>query len=115
MRFLDPKEYAARVIELYGGHERFFSLMEQRFKEFDAIWEQDADTIGRVLKAHLAVEHFLTEYITFANPKLGSLEKARLSFRQKVELLGGDDHSMTFLKPGLRRLNTIRNRRMSRS
>ena len=106
----DPAKFAKRVIELHGGHERFFALMEQRFNEFNAVWEQDAGRIGRVLRVHLAVEHFLTEYLAFANPKLGSLDNAQLSFRQKVELLGDDDRLMCVLKPGIRRLNTIRNR-----
>ena len=110
MSFSNPAKYAARVIELHGGSERFFGLMDQRLQEFNAIWNQDAGRIGRVLRAHLAVEHFLTEYLQFTSPKLGSLENARLSFSQKVELLSDDDQVTCFLKPGLRRLNTIRNR-----
>jgi hypothetical protein len=84
--------------------------MDERFRQFNAIWDQDAQSIGRVLRSHLAVEHFLTEFIAAANPRLGSLEKARLTFSHKVELLPNDDPSISFLKPGLRRLNTIRNR-----
>lgn len=110
MNMLDPKEYAARVIELHGGHDRFFALMDERFREFNAIWDQDAESIGRVLRSHLAVEHFLTEFIAFTNPRLGPVENARLTFTQKVELLPDDDPSISFLKPGLRRVNVIRNR-----
>ena len=106
----DPAKLAKRVIELHGGHERFFALMAQRFNEFNAVWDQDAGRIGRVLRVHLAVEHFLTEYLAFTNPKLGSLENSQLSFRQKLELLRDDDELIRFLKPGLRRLNAIRNR-----
>ncbi|MDZ7616867.1 MAG: hypothetical protein U1E05_07685 [Patescibacteria group bacterium] len=110
MNMHDPEAYAKRVIELHGGHDRFFALMDARFREFNAIWDQDAQRIGRVLRSHLAVEHFLAEFIACTNPRIGSLENARLSFSQKVELLSDDDPSISFLKPGLRRLNTIRNR-----
>jgi hypothetical protein len=106
----DPGAYARRVIELHGGHERFFTLIDDLFREFNAIWDQDTHSIGRVLRAHLAADYFMTAAIASTNPHLGSLESARLSFSQKVELIPDDDPSMSFLKPGLRRLNTIRNR-----
>jgi len=106
----DTEAYAKRVIELHGGHDRFFALMDARFREFNAIWDQDSESIGRVLRSHLAVEHFLAEFIANTNPHIGSLGNARLSFSQKVELLPDDDPSISFLKPGLRRFNTIRNR-----
>jgi len=63
-----------------------------------------------VLRAHLAVEHFLTKHIETSNPKLGSLDNARLSYAQKVDLLDEHDRIAEFLKPGLKRLNQIRNR-----
>jgi len=107
---LDPETYAKRVIELHGGHNRFFALMDERFEKFNAVWRQDSDSIGRVLRAYLAAEHFLTEFIVERNPGLVPIDKARLAFSQKVELLPDDDPSVSFIKPGLRRLNTIRNR-----
>lgn len=106
----DMDKFVAKIIALHGGRDRFIELAEQRVREFNAIWQQDADSIGRVLRAHLAVEHFLAEYITTSNPKLGSLDRARLSYSQKVELLPDDDVLMSALKPGFRRLNKIRNR-----
>lgn len=110
LNMLAPEEYAARVIRLHGGHDRFFALMNERFREFNTIWDQDAQDIGRVLRSHLAVEHFLAEFLAYTNPRLGSVENARLGFRQKVELLPDDDPGLSFLKPGLRKLNAIRNR-----
>jgi hypothetical protein len=44
------------------------------------------------------------------NPGLGPIEDARLPFSQKVELLPEDELDISFLKPGLRHLNRIRNR-----
>jgi hypothetical protein len=84
--------------------------MDERFRAFNVVWNQDAQSIGRVLRAHLAVEHFLAEFVAATNPRLGSLEDARVTFSQKVELLPDDDPTVSFLKPGLRRLNAIRNR-----
>jgi hypothetical protein len=107
---LEPQEYVARLIELHGGREKFFADMDERFKSFNAIWDQDAESIGRVLRAHLAVEHFLEGFISYTNPHLPSLENVRLTFNQKVKLLPDDDSSVSFLKPGIRKLNSIRNR-----
>ena len=106
----DPERYAQRVIELHGGHDRFFQVMEERLEEFNRLWRHDSENIGRVLHAHLATEHFLSGYLVERNPGLGSLESARLSFHQKIELLPDDELDVSFLKPGLRQLNQIRNR-----
>jgi hypothetical protein len=83
MEEFDAHEHASRIIERHGGREKFFSRMEARFREFNSIWEQGTESIGRVLRAHLAVEHFLTELISFENPNLAPIENARLSFAQK--------------------------------
>ena len=110
MSIPEPEEFAREVIAAFGGRERFFARMEERLDEFNNVWNQDAERIGRVLRAHLAVEHFLTDYIVISNPNLGSLDDARLSFNQKVDLLSDNDRVTSPLKPGLRRLNQVRNR-----
>ena len=110
MNMIDPEAYAKRVIELHGGHDWFFALTDERLQEFNAVWDQNSESIGRVLHSHLATEHFLTEFLAEITPRLGSIESARLTFSQKVELLPDDDPSLSFIKPGLRRLNAIRNR-----
>jgi hypothetical protein len=107
---LKPEEYAARVIALHGGRDQFIAYTDERLKSFNAIWDQDAGRIGRVLRAHLAVEHFLETYLAFINPHLPPLENVRLTFNQKLELLPENEPSISFLKPGLRKLNSIRNR-----
>ena len=104
------KEYVERVIAAHGGAEKFFLLMDERLRAFNEVWEQDSERIGRVLHAHLAVEHFMTDYIRVKNPGLGSLEDARLSFSQKISMLPTTDPAISPLKPGLMRLNKIRNR-----
>lgn len=109
-RMKTPQEFASRVIELHGGHDAFFAFMDAQFREFNEIWDQDAQSIGRVLRSHLAVEYFLTRFLSSASPNLGSLDNARLTFSQKVELISELDPTVSFLKPGLRRLNAIQNR-----
>lgn len=110
MNLRNPQAHAKRVIELHGGHDRFFTLMNERLQEFNAIWDQDSLSIGRVLRAHLVTEYFLTMFLAATNPRLGDIKQARLTFSHKVALLPDVDPSVSFLKPGLRRLNTIRNR-----
>jgi hypothetical protein len=104
------EESVQRLFDAYGGKEHFFAQMSARHSEFNAVWMQDADGIGRVLRAHLAVEHFMNAYLQAINPELGSVENARLGFLQKVDLINEKDRLMGSLKQGLRRLNAIRNR-----
>lgn len=99
-----------KIIEKYGGHDAWIEATQKRIDEFDKVWIQDTDGIGRVLRAHLAVEHFVGEYIAFKNPSLGSLEKARLSYAQKLDLLDPKDRIVEIMLPGLRLLGAIRNR-----
>jgi len=105
-----PEEIIKKVIEEAGGLAEYMTQVNKEVSEFNNIWGQDADKIGRVLRAHLVVEHFLTAHLEAANPNLGSIENARISYIQKIELLGDKDKSLTFLIPGLKRLNSIRNR-----
>ncbi len=105
-----PEAVVKHVIRLMGGHDKAFQVFDAKFKEITSRWEQDTTTIGRILRVHLFVEHFLTEYLQSRNPELGSFEDARISFSQKVTLMGNGTPRAGYLLPGIRRLNTIRNR-----
>ena len=107
---MDPQRVASHVIALLGGHETAFAHFDADFRLLNDRWNQDTDTIGRILRAHLFVEHFLTEYLIARNPELGSPEDARLTFAQKLTLIGDATGGVAYLIPGIRRLNTIRNR-----
>lgn len=106
----DPEAVVRELLDLYGGAEAAWRKFDQDFAQLVAAWEQDTTTIGRILRAHLFVEYFLTEYLAARNPELGSFEEARLSFAQKVALVGTSAGDVSYLLPGIRRLNTIRNR-----
>ncbi len=110
MSKLKIKEAKEKAFDIFGGRENFFYELRKQINEFDNIWNQDSEKIGRVLRAHLVVEHFLTAHIEIVNPNLAPLDNARISFAQKIELLNEHDHIALPLKPGLKRLNSIRNR-----
>jgi hypothetical protein len=82
----------------------------RRSEAFQELWNQDYARAGRVLRAHLIVEHFINEYLSAINPHLGSLGEARLGFAQKLVLLGDHNPMLAMMRPGLQRLNQVRNR-----
>ncbi len=106
----DPTSVVKHVIELSGGHDAFFEKSHAELNRLNAVWKQDSLTIGRILRAHVFVEHFLNELLRAKNPGLGPLDKARLTFAQKVSLVGPESPEVEDLLPGIRRLNQIRNR-----
>jgi len=106
----DLDQIAKKAIEMFGGREKFFAAADQEQSEINARWSQNVDVIGRILRAHLFVEHFLSLYLAKANPRLGSMTDARLSFAQKVALLDVSNPDVAHILPGIKRLNAIRNR-----
>lgn len=107
---MDPKVYARIVIARFGGREKFFQLHDQRHQDILDAWGQDSDRIGRVVRAHLFVEHYLSIFLESQCSGLAPLDSARLSFAQKTSLLRTDHQTVGFLRPGIKRLNVIRNR-----
>jgi hypothetical protein len=79
-------------------------------EKFQTLWTQDYARAARVLRAHLIVEHFLDEYLSAINPHLGPLGDARLGFAQKLVLLGDHNPMLAMMRPGLQKLNQVRNR-----
>lgn len=111
MRELPDIEITMRkLFESYGSKEKYFKAVEKRLAEFNARWNQDIGAMGRVLRSHLIVEYYMTAYLQKANPNLGVIDDAKIGFAQKVDLLGDNDVLITELIPGIRRLNTVRNR-----
>ncbi len=106
----DPQKVAQKLIELFGGREQAVKELDADHAVIGERWGQDIVAIGRILRAHLFVEHFLTEYLIIRNPELGSLDNARLSFTQKLALVGNGNPGVEYLLPGIRHLNVIRNR-----
>ena len=107
---IDHQKITARAIELMGGKEAFFKAADQELENIHRKWNQNIELIGRILRAHLFVEHYMTEYLGKTNPRLGDLSQARLSFSQKTELLEPSNLDLADIVPGIKRLNQIRNR-----
>jgi hypothetical protein len=107
---IDQQKITARAIELMGGKDAFFNAADQELEKIHTQWNQNIELIGRILRAHLFVEHYMTEYLAKTNPRLGDLNQARLSFSQKTELLEPSNPDMADIVPGIKRLNRIRNR-----
>lgn len=108
--FPDPTLVATRTVEILGGVERTKQITDAEFGEMSRRWHQDTESIGRILRAHLYVEHYMTEYLEKVNPKLGSIGKAKLSFSQKFSLLDPNDPRLFEVMDGVKLLNSIRNR-----
>lgn len=81
---------------------------------FTAVWERDHGAIGKLVRAHLVLEHFLTKYLTAANPYLGDIEAARLTFAQKLELALNPESVLLVVGPGIRQINKVRNQLVHR-
>lgn len=99
-----------QVLEVLKPHmeyvEKHFSEINKTFIDLMA---QSHDDIGRVLKCHLVVEHFLTNFIAEFY-KIERLEELQLRFSQKVELIPMAGGSASFVRPGIIQLNRIRNK-----
>lgn len=99
-----------RAAQLLGGEAAYQRIADEESKEVMARWNQNTELIGRILRAHLFVEQFLTDNLRHANPRLGSIERAKLGFSQKIDLLDPRDPGVAEVTPGIRKLNSIRNK-----
>ena len=91
-----------------------FTVMEQHFEHESSIFSglissSSHDTLGRVLKCHLIVEHYLNRFLV-AHFDIDNFDDVRLTFAQKATLLPNRATAASFVKPGIFELNRIRNR-----
>lgn len=98
-----------KVMELLRPHmaeiEARFNGENERFK---ALMNHPHDTIGRLLKCHLVVEHYLERYLV-ESFGLQNVQDAKLGFYNKAMLLPTQASSAAFVRPGILRLNRLRN------
>lgn len=99
-----------KVIELSGGKDALSKETDAKLAFINQKWDQDVVGIGRILRAHIFVEYFMTKCLQTINPNLGDLDGARVNFSTKLKLLKGYSNHIDMMLPGIRRLNTIRNR-----
>ena len=90
-----------------------FAAIEQHFEHESSIFigliSSAHDTLGRVLKCHLIVEHYLNRFLV-VHFDIDNFDDVRLTFAQKATLLPNRATAAAFVKPGIFELNRIRNR-----
>ena len=101
------------IEEVVAKLKPHFATIEQHFEHdnhiFIGLISSAHDTLGRVLKCHLVVEHYLDSFLV-AHFKIDAFDDVRLSFAQKAALLPNRATAAAFVKPGILQLNRIRNR-----
>jgi hypothetical protein len=98
------------VVALLKPHwPQIDSHFNEENKKFIALISRPHDGIGRLLKCHLILEHYLDRYLS-EHFEIEEFENAKLSFFNKASLLPGRASSAAFVKPGILRLNVLRNR-----
>lgn len=102
--------FVKRLIGDLGGAEQARRRFDDEHMMLVKRWEQDTASIGRILRAHLFVEHFMRAFIQRSNPNLGAIDDARITFSQMIALLKQGDPQIDYLIPGIRQLNKVRNR-----
>lgn len=102
------KKIHERFFELMGGEDKASTAFWDEFNDQETRWQQDVLAIGRILRAHLYVEHYLAVYIQGNNANLGPVKNAKLTFGQMAQLIDrrGELH---FVRIGIIHLNKIRN------
>ena len=99
-----------RVIEKLKPHmaeiEARFNEENKRFKE---LIRRPHDVVGRMLKCHLVVEHYLERFLS-DHYGIATVEDAKLSFFNKAMLLPTCGSSAAVVRPGILKLNALRNR-----
>lgn len=68
------------------------------------------DDLGTILKCHLVLEYHLDVYLKTAYPTITEWNDARLSFKQKLELINTDKVSLKMYYLSMKCLNTLRNK-----
>ncbi len=111
LREADPALYQ-RMLEHYssltGKQSDPLQDLAEEFSELARRWAQDCELIGRVLRAHLFVEHFMNDFIARQNPNLPRAGIDKLPFATKVGLLGHSKPFIATYSSALWALNDIR-------
>lgn len=93
---------------LVTHHEHEMELSEFNNKILQLL-NREIDELGRVLKCHLIVEHYLDNYLSVAFPSIDNWDNARLTFSQKLELTQNKRTIFSYYYPAIKNLNLLRN------
>lgn len=89
---------------------RLVRQADEHQAEFERLWEQDYAIVGKVLRCHLLLEHYLDRYIRTANPAIVEWDSVRLTFYQKLVLASHPQSVLVIVGPGIIAINRLRNR-----
>lgn len=92
--------------------EPIVSIDELKLEDVGTLWDgMDLEMLGRVLRAHLVLEHFMDEWLVADGVDLDRFEEAgiQLMFYKKLQLIGKRG-PVALIGDGIYQLNTIRNR-----
>ena len=104
-RFLKT-QYAQQLLADAGALEADLREFNDAWRQF---WERSADDLGKFLICHLAVEHYLDDWLAAANPGTKPVGETRLTFAHKLSLIDGADAFTQWMLPALKKFNRIRN------
>jgi hypothetical protein len=102
------------------GIDKALAVLEPHWAEIEADFDSsnarylrlaaaDHDAIGRVLRSHLLIEHYMNSFLENFY-KLAAFDEARLSFYQKAILLPQHASPAAFVRSGILELNALRNK-----
>ena len=102
----NQKEYIDKLLPHFN---ELLVQFQTELTEYQKLMSQPHDSLGRVLKCHLIIEYYLTKFLS-EQLKIGHLDSVNLSFAQKANLLPEKGTASAWVKPGIRKLNSIRNK-----
>ncbi len=107
MREIEGIEEAAEILRPHM--EEFDKNFEAENERFKALLSREHDELGRILKSHLIIESYMDRFLT-GHYGIDNFDSVRLTFAQKAKLLPTAANAVAFVKPGIQKLNAIRNK-----
>ena len=104
------QKHDPEIEDIFREFPRLRVEAERREKEFQQLADQDLTSIGRVLRGHLLVEHFLRRFLLLHLPVTGSSPELDVRFFKLIKLTCGAGSPLERLYAPLSSLNSIRNR-----
>ena len=88
------------------AREKYYEWFQNQF--FKLYSGQDK-LASQVILLHLILERHMEIYIQKNNPKLGDIRETKITFYNKLKLIGSNNEAITKMLPGIKKINSIRN------
>jgi hypothetical protein len=103
------QEWGRKTRTELAPHQALIDERSRRERErYEELFSRNHDTIGRVLKCHLILEHYIVRHLESISPE-HDWGHPRLGFAAKVNLLPKDGFRIEWMTPALREINNLRN------